>query len=110
MTDDGRSFGEASGDTQFAAAVAGFGMLLRGSAYSGDLTWEAVREIAQPGIGDDPHGDRRGFLTLVDQAAKLRPTPRPTATEPTASPETEDKTQPAAAQPATAESDGAKAG
>ncbi|TWT30310.1 von Willebrand factor [Posidoniimonas corsicana] len=77
VTDGGAAFGQASPDMQFASAAAGFGMLLRGSAYSGDLTWEAVREIAQPGVGEDPHGYRTEFVSLVDRAAQLRPTPRP---------------------------------
>ncbi|HEX6984116.1 MAG TPA: YfbK domain-containing protein, partial [Planctomycetaceae bacterium] len=34
VTDPGRSFDEASGDFQFAAAVAQFGLLLRGSKYA----------------------------------------------------------------------------
>ncbi|TWT85606.1 von Willebrand factor [Posidoniimonas polymericola] len=109
VSDDGKSFGEATPDTQFAAAAAGFGMLLRGSAHSGNLTWEAVREIAQPGVGADPHGNRHEFLTLIDKAAALRPTPRP-APDPAGGKPAADSAAEVAPLPATTESDGVKAG
>ena len=47
-------------DFQFAAAVASFGMLLRNSEYKGNPTYDAVLEIAQSALGEDPHGYRRG--------------------------------------------------
>src|SRR5262249_7315890 len=62
VVDGGRSFGEASGDLKFAAAVAGFGMLLRDSAHKGSLTWAGVLEIARPAAARDPGGYRREFL------------------------------------------------
>ena len=68
VVDDGRDFGRASTDLKFSAAVAGFGMLLRGSPYKGSLTYPAVLEIASSSLGADPNGDRKGFLDLVRQA------------------------------------------
>jgi Ca-activated chloride channel family protein len=60
-----------SPDFAFASAVAGFGMLLRDSEYRGDLTYDAVRELAAPAVGDDPDGYRAGFLELVRAAERL---------------------------------------
>ena len=48
VVDQGLDFGQASDDLKFAAAVAGFGMLLRDSPYKGTLTYAGVLEIAQP--------------------------------------------------------------
>jgi Ca-activated chloride channel family protein len=72
ITDDGKAFAAASADTKFASAVAGFGMLLRDSQYKGNLTFAAVLELAQGGVGDDPHGYRKEFLEMVRRAKELR--------------------------------------
>ncbi len=71
VVDTGLDFGRASGDLKFAAAVAGFGMLLRDSHYKGSLTFEGVLEIAEPTLGDDPSGYRREFAGLVRKARDL---------------------------------------
>jgi len=71
VRDEGRAFGQASADFKFASAVASFGMLLRGSDYRGETSWDAVLEIAQEGLGADPHGYRQGFLELVRKAKEL---------------------------------------
>ena len=60
-----------SSELAFAAAVAGFGMLLRDSPYRGSMSWAAVRELAAPAVGDDPHGYRAAFLELVATAERL---------------------------------------
>ena len=61
----------ASTDLKFAAAVAGYGMLLRGSPHKGDLTWEKVLRLAEQGLGEDKEGCRAEFIDLVRQAQKL---------------------------------------
>jgi Ca-activated chloride channel family protein len=71
VVDPGRSFGEASDDLKFAAAVAGFGMLLRDSPYKGSLTYAGVLEIGEPATARDPSGYRREFLAAVRQAKAL---------------------------------------
>ncbi len=71
VVDAGRSFGEASDDLKFAAAVAGFGMLLRDSPHKGSLTYAGVLEIAQPVSARDPGGYRREFLAGVQRAKEL---------------------------------------
>ncbi|HLA83948.1 MAG TPA: VWA domain-containing protein [Thermoguttaceae bacterium] len=67
-----RSFSAASPDTQFAAAVASFGMILRGSRYAGRATLAAVEEYATPGLGNDPSGYRAEFVDLVHKACQLQ--------------------------------------
>jgi Ca-activated chloride channel homolog len=71
VVDGGRSFAEASDDLKFAAAVAGFGMLLRDSPQKGTLTYAGVLEIAQPATKHDPGGHRREFLAGVQRAKEL---------------------------------------
>jgi len=59
-------------DFEFAGAVAGFGMLLRGSAHSLDLTYDDVRALAADAIGRGEGREyRREFVGLVDRAAAL---------------------------------------
>lgn len=65
--------GQASDDFQFAAAVAAFGMILRGSQYRGHVSLDAVHEMAQAGIGADAEGYRSEFIALVNKAKTLVP-------------------------------------
>ncbi len=71
MIDSQVDFGHASDDLKFAAAVAGFGMLLRDSPYRGSLTYDGVLEIARPALQNDPSGYRREFIELVRKARAL---------------------------------------
>ena len=61
-----------STDLRFASAVAGFGMLLRDSPHSGDLTLEDVIGLAARGQGHDPRGYRGEFIRLVETVRDLR--------------------------------------
>jgi Ca-activated chloride channel family protein len=79
LIDQNLDFGSASGDFKFAAAVAGFGMLLRESPYKGTLTYPGVLEIAQPTLADDPSGYRREFVGLVKKAQTAAPRMAPGA-------------------------------
>ncbi len=69
--DSGAKFEQADADFQFAAAVAGFGMLLRDSEYRGDWDYETVMQVAQSSIGADTHGFREEFIELVSIARML---------------------------------------
>jgi hypothetical protein len=62
---------QASDDLKFAAAVAGFGMLLGDSPHKGSLTYDVVLELASSAASRDPQGYRREFLTLVRKAQML---------------------------------------
>jgi Ca-activated chloride channel family protein len=67
-----------SSELRFAAAVAGFGMLLRDSPHKGHADWRLVEELARSALGDDPEGERAGFVDLVHRAAELaQPEPQP---------------------------------
>ncbi len=55
---------------RLAAAVAAFGMQLRGSAYAGQLDWEAVRTMTRKSVDGD-NADQQEFLRLVETAALL---------------------------------------
>jgi Ca-activated chloride channel family protein len=59
----------ATGDLQFAAAVASFGMLLRGSKHAGTATWDSVLALAEKNAGDDPA--RREMVQLIRTARGL---------------------------------------
>jgi Ca-activated chloride channel family protein len=71
VVDEGRMLADASGDFQFAAAVASFGMLLRESPYKGNATWAAVLDLAAAGRGDDANGRRGEFIGLIEQARAI---------------------------------------
>ena len=75
VIDQDLDFGHASDDLKFAAAVAGFGMLLRDSPYKGTLTYDGVLEIAQPTLANDPSGYRREVVELVRKARALSASP-----------------------------------
>lgn len=59
----------ASANMQWSAAVAAFGMLLRHSPHRGGASIPMVLELAQGGLGEDPHGHRREFVQLVQKLA-----------------------------------------
>ncbi len=65
------AFDEAPEDLRFAAAVAAFGMRLRGSENAGDLGWADIQRIARGALGEDPGSYRAEFLTLVEKAKRL---------------------------------------
>ena len=63
--------GSPSSDFRFAAAVAGFGMLLQESEHAGGLTLRDVVRIAEEGKGEDPRGYRGEFIRLVETTRDL---------------------------------------
>ena len=68
---DGQLHRRVEGDFAFAASVAEFGMLLRGSEFKGESSWGNVRELAHRGMGEDRDGLRSEFLELVGRATAL---------------------------------------
>ena len=58
-------------DMRFAAAVASFGMLMRGSEYKGDATASSVLSLVRRSSGDDDDGYRAEFAQLVQRWQEL---------------------------------------
>ncbi|WP_374627629.1 von Willebrand factor type A domain-containing protein [Devosia sp.] len=65
-----KELAQASEDARFAAAVAAFGQKLKGSNY-GEMSWEAIRDLAQGARGSDENGYRAEFMQLIDMARVL---------------------------------------
>ncbi len=61
----------AQTDAGFAAAIAGFGQLLRGSDYLGDWSYTDAIALANATKGDDPFGYRAEAIQLMRLAASL---------------------------------------
>ncbi len=61
----------SSNNFRFSAAVAEFGLLLRGSAYKQSSTYKQVMELAKQSKGEDTEGYRSEFVQLVQTAAAL---------------------------------------
>ena len=72
IDNESQSFESASADFRFAASVASFGMLLRGSQHAGDATKSTIEDMATPAIGEDRSGYRTEFLELVRKANLVR--------------------------------------
>ena len=62
---------EATTDTRFAAAIAGFGQLLQGSVYLTDWGWDEAIALAVASRGDDPYGYRIEAVNLMRLAQSL---------------------------------------
>ena len=58
-------------DFRFAAAVAGFGMKLRGSKLAGDLNYQSILDLSKHGLDNDEFGFRSEFIGLVRKAAAI---------------------------------------
>lgn len=68
LVDEGVELAGMSGDEQFAAAVAAFGMILRDSEYRGNTDFGLVLDLAATGLGDVPDERRTEFIALVERA------------------------------------------
>ncbi|MCG3135543.1 MAG: hypothetical protein HMLKMBBP_03242 [Planctomycetes bacterium] len=74
VVDSGLGYAQASGDFKFAAAVAGFGMILRNSPHKGTATLDAVHELAGEAVEGPTAQDtdrRKELLELVGRAKAL---------------------------------------
>ena len=60
-----------SEDFRFSAAVAAYGMLLRGSKHKGQASWDLVLELANGAKGEDAAGYRAEFIRLAETAKLL---------------------------------------
>jgi Ca-activated chloride channel family protein len=71
ITDDGSAIADTSEDFRFSAAVAGFGLLLRGSEHVGEASWASVHALALGASKSDPSGRRTQLVALIERAAQL---------------------------------------
>jgi Ca-activated chloride channel family protein len=60
-----------SDDLRFAASVAAWGMLLRGSPHVGDFTLSDVARLARDARCEDLEGYRADFIELVERARRM---------------------------------------
>jgi len=81
LKNETREFSQSSSDFQFAASVAGFGMLLRDSKNKGDLTFNQVIAIAERNVRVKGQADeyRLEILELLNKAKNLKEAAQPTA-------------------------------
>lgn len=59
-------------DFRMAAAVAGFGLLLRNSEYKGSASYDQVLSLAKTARGEDAEGYRAEFIQLVKKAQIIK--------------------------------------
>ena len=71
VADSRNAYANASADFKFAAAVAEFGMLLRGSRYKGQASYDSAAQLARASVGTDLRGRRTEFVNLVESARSL---------------------------------------
>jgi Ca-activated chloride channel family protein len=71
VMDRGTRLEDAPPDFKFAAAVAGFGMILRDSAHKGTASLDGVLALAAAGLARDDSGYRAEFVELVEKAREL---------------------------------------
>ncbi|MCW5198634.1 VWA domain-containing protein [Desulfobulbus sp. F3] len=71
VQDSDAALDKTSEDFRFAAAVAGYGMLLTGSEQKGNLSWQQVLALAKNGRGQDEEGWRAEFIRLVETTELL---------------------------------------
>jgi Ca-activated chloride channel family protein len=68
---DPLAWDETSENFRFAAAVAEMGMLLRGSQYKGQSSFDQVIRLARSARGKDEEGYRAEFIRLVETAGAM---------------------------------------
>ena len=71
LEDQGLRLEEASTNFKFSAAVAAFGMVLRGSQFKGTASFEQVLSWANDSQGPDLDGYRAEFIRLVQNSKKI---------------------------------------
>jgi Ca-activated chloride channel family protein len=72
--DTDAAFDDSSENFRFAAAVAEFGMILRGSSHAGAANLDQVVEVARRASGEDLNGYRAEFVDLAERCKEMQPT------------------------------------
>ncbi len=60
-----KNISSSSGNMQFSAAIAGFGLLMKQSEYKGTASKQMVLDLSENSISFDPFGYRKEFVELV---------------------------------------------
>jgi Ca-activated chloride channel family protein len=71
VNDGGGPIEQTSANLRFAAAVATFGMVLRGSDDRGTASYDMAQSLARDALGQDPNAYRAEFLRLIAVARSL---------------------------------------
>ena len=71
IKDESEKLASSSDNFRFSAAVAGFGMLLRGSEFKGDATYDMVLNLAEGAKGTDEEGYKAELVNLIEIASLL---------------------------------------
>jgi len=74
--DTNSAAGTLAREAQWAAAVAGFGQILKGGKYTGSYSYDDVAALARGAKGDDPFGYRAEFINLVRLAGTASALPQ----------------------------------
>lgn len=77
VADKPKIISEASENIRFAAAVAEFGMLLRGSEYKGNSDYDKLILLANSARNDDDEGYRAEFVRLVKSVKSMKRSGQP---------------------------------
>ena len=72
MTDESVDLKSASNNLQFSAAVASFGMKLRQSESTEEMSFDEVIRLAKRAKGKDEEGYRAEFIKMVEMAELIR--------------------------------------
>jgi len=72
LLDKNNAFENASENLRFAAAVAGFGMLLRDSNYKGNANFNSILQIADSSRSNDLKNYRNEFIELIEKARRMK--------------------------------------
>jgi Ca-activated chloride channel homolog len=68
---ESKELAKTSNDFRWAAAVAGFGMMLREAKDRGNISWATVTSLAEGAKGTDAEGYRTQMIEMVKRAARL---------------------------------------
>jgi Ca-activated chloride channel family protein len=71
VVDHPQSFASSSADHRFAAAVAEFAQILRGTPAVAGSTLDGAKKLAESALTADATGDRRELLSLIARARGL---------------------------------------
>ncbi len=72
IKDQNQQIENTSENFQFSAAVAGFGLILRNSAYKGTANYKEILALAKKSKGNDANGYRSEFIKLIETAELLK--------------------------------------